>query len=379
MFQFIGGGLALAPQITKISVFALSQLKQLAWAIGLQSVSYIAVDKVTDYVIGDETDGYAETALDVLLSFYLARKGGGLVKNLDLKNLSKISAAKKRDFLASMGSVPWVDPRNLARNGGKILRTSQAEVNWLWSEAQKVAVLVGRRSGRVYGHLTNSGVSVALPDKVKLSLGAAGTYAAGAGGMWALDKITAVGLDVAAEQILDLNHEYLELDPRDVTRGGPGGDEETNKISFIRDPDIWLGAFGNDNTPGDILVDRAIAWFLGKTDQRAMTVIDDAGFSMEVIDNDAENESTATFDRLDDEEKQVIASSTGEPTLDKIIVKTRYMRGDLDGTKEVSIYGSYGRTDVADAANYQRNTMGELVPALDNGSSEIPDSGEELL
>lgn len=372
MLQFVGGGAALSVLTQRISVAALSQLKQLAWAIGLQSASYIAVDKLTDYVLGDEEDGLAETALDVLLSMYLARKGGKLFDAAKRVDIRKYSRAKKADFVAGLGGVPWIDPRRLSKTGEMIKRRMRAEVNWLWSESKKTAVLVGRRSGRVYGHLSERGISI---PGIK-SLGSIPQYAAGAGGMWALDKITALGLDVAAEQILDINHEHLDVDNRDLAVRGPAGDQENAKVSFIRDPDIWLSAFGNDQTPSDVLIDRAIEWFLGRTAQTAMTIIDDVAAEIVVIDNDASNKTTLTFDALDRSEKEKIKSSSGVPTDAELVVRTRYLRGALNEgsstTSDVSIYNRFKTDDIRRATNYQRNLQRESVES--NGGIVVDDT-----
>lgn len=307
-----------APVVRRIALSSMDALRKFAWWMTVNTATYVVVDKVTDYVLGSEEDSLPENALDLLLSYFLMSKGRRSAASIrEIARRLKYDNKKRGQFLASLGPIPWFDFSSMAGKAFKPFRRRKVDLEWVWSEARQTLSLIGKASGRAYGHVSNKGISI---PGVKLDPAWRVRVGQATGGL-TLGSLSVVALDILQDQILTVIDESIDIesiiDSRDLG-DIVQGDYEDNVLAFIRDPDVMLRQFGSSETAPGILVDRAVAWLQNAgSSNHVITAVDDSNeYSALVVDpNQSEGDRilheetvlpTIPVEELDAKEKKAV-------------------------------------------------------------------------
>lgn len=259
---------------TTVSTRVLGVLKSVAYETLVQTAIFTAVDNISDVVFtkdvnGDETE--AELALDLLLTIYLSRKGFGALSSCRArsKTIRQTDSNKRSRFVSSLGSTPFLVFKNSAAIAQSITSSARLATQWFWHEGLQVLSLFGINSGRFYGSVSAKGLMIPGVSKLpNVKVGAVGGKE-----LFALSGFTAAGLATLSDSVIAINREIGNVSSKDLRP--VDYDLENDKLSFLRDPDSWLDSFGSVDTPGGVLVDRAIHWLLNDDPSSTLTVIAD--------------------------------------------------------------------------------------------------------
>lgn len=267
----IGAGWGVvSPIITRVSAKAIGGARSLVWGVATQSATYLAVDKVSDYILDESDDGYAESALDLILSIYLHNKGSKLFGKWKSSKGAGLNR-KRREFLSSMGRTPWFDLRALKLAGVSFGRNYRRAFDIMYSSKKNKIVLSGKRSGRVYAIVSAEGSSIRGVNK----LDGMSQFLLGAGAALSVEELTTVGLECLVDSIGAIVDHADVIDESDGDLVSDSFYSADDRLSFIRDPDVWLKHFGDENTPAGVLIDRAMKWFISNDADIGVTQVID--------------------------------------------------------------------------------------------------------
>lgn len=287
MWQF-GLSALRSPTVARVSLRTLGWARSLFYSTVAQTATFVAVDKVTDLVLqkeANEEPTIAEMALDLMLAAFIYRKGGKAFNAARSRatQIRTTDRAKFSNFAGSLGRTPIVDVTAFGSKFVSFLQSKRPSVTWAFSKKTGSLHMFGKGTGRYYGSVSNSGISIPGVKKLKdvavvlqdpkVRISAAG--------------LTTAGLSLLADTMFFLVDEVNGVDSKDVR--SPDDSELADKLSFIRDPDYWIDQFGGAETPPDVALERALGWFLDRGSDGAEIievddVSDEEALAMEAAD-----------------------------------------------------------------------------------------------
>lgn len=302
--------------------------KRVATDALITSATIYAVDNVTDAFDGSDDDSITEGVVDIVLGLVLASRGRvafGRASSAG-RNLRLTAKAKFLEVKELLKTIPLVSPALMS----SVLKTKPRAMQWVRDSVNQTLSAFDKRTGELLAVLDRKGWRLGTGGSLKgltmsrgNALGYAGLFTAGA------------TIPLFILETLELQVETMV----NVSEGGTGAtsrrrmlpqDEEDAKLSFLRDPDMWLDAFGKGDMTTSEKTDRAIAW-LFESESRSVMEWDPSVRSVRV--ESSTTEKGAVVSKVITE----VNEDANESTLEQDDANTMYTGGLIDSRTRVEL------------------------------------------